>query len=143
MDEIDGEVLAQRTENRVPIQFELRREAGIFTFEGEQDGREAWGDFTWTGSADFLRQMSRRGFDDLTKHEQFSMTMFDVSTEFLDGMDGRVARITNTQSAFGAQLDSLADMVSFGVAPALVVFRDPDAAVKSLLAMYVIKAVWT
>jgi CDP-diacylglycerol--serine O-phosphatidyltransferase len=42
--------------------------------------------------------------------------------QFLDGMDGRVARITNTQSAFGAQLDSLADMVSFGVAPALVVF---------------------
>lgn len=41
---------------------------------------------------------------------------------FLDGMDGRVARLTNTQSAFGEQYDSLADMVSFGVAPALVVF---------------------
>lgn len=41
---------------------------------------------------------------------------------FLDGMDGRVARMTNTQSAFGEQYDSLADMVSFGVAPALVVF---------------------
>src|SRR5690606_39987993 len=40
----------------------------------------------------------------------------------LDGMDGRVARVTNTQSAFGEQYDSLADMVSFGVAPALVVF---------------------
>mgnify|MGYP000265313401 CR=1 FL=1 len=40
----------------------------------------------------------------------------------LDGLDGRVARMTNTQSAFGAQLDSLSDMVSFGVAPALVVF---------------------
>lgn len=40
----------------------------------------------------------------------------------LDGLDGRVARLTNTQSAFGAQLDSLSDMVSFGVAPALVVF---------------------
>lgn len=40
----------------------------------------------------------------------------------LDGMDGRVARLTNTQSAFGEQYDSLADMVSFGVAPALVVF---------------------
>ena len=37
----------------------------------------------------------------------------------LDGMDGRVARWTNSQSAFGEQLDSLADMVSFGVAPAL------------------------
>lgn len=39
-----------------------------------------------------------------------------------DGMDGRVARLTNTQSAFGAEYDSLSDMVSFGVAPALVVF---------------------
>ncbi len=40
----------------------------------------------------------------------------------LDGLDGRVARMTNTQSEFGAQYDSLADMVSFGVAPALVAF---------------------
>ncbi len=40
----------------------------------------------------------------------------------LDGMDGRVARLTNTQSAFGEQYDSLADVVSFGVAPALVMF---------------------
>ena len=40
----------------------------------------------------------------------------------LDGVDGRVARMTNTQSAFGAEYDSLADMVSFGVAPALVAF---------------------
>jgi len=40
----------------------------------------------------------------------------------LDGLDGRVARLTNTQSAFGAQFDSLSDMVSFGVAPALIIF---------------------
>ncbi|SDT87183.1 CDP-diacylglycerol--serine O-phosphatidyltransferase [Halopseudomonas salegens] len=40
----------------------------------------------------------------------------------LDGLDGRVARLTNTQSAFGAEFDSLSDMVAFGVAPALVVF---------------------
>jgi CDP-diacylglycerol--serine O-phosphatidyltransferase len=40
----------------------------------------------------------------------------------LDGLDGRVARLTNTQSAFGAEYDSLADMVSFGVAPALVIY---------------------
>ena len=39
---------------------------------------------------------------------------------FLDGMDGRVARMTNSTSDFGAQLDSLADVVTFGVAPALV-----------------------
>ena len=41
----------------------------------------------------------------------------------LDGMDGRVARITNTQSAFGEQYDSLSDMTSFGVAPALVMYE--------------------
>lgn len=40
-----------------------------------------------------------------------------------DGMDGRVARMTNTQSKFGAEYDSLSDMVSFGVAPALVAFN--------------------
>jgi CDP-diacylglycerol--serine O-phosphatidyltransferase len=40
----------------------------------------------------------------------------------LDGVDGRVARLTKTQSAFGAEYDSLSDMVSFGLAPALVVF---------------------
>jgi CDP-diacylglycerol---serine O-phosphatidyltransferase len=40
-----------------------------------------------------------------------------------DGLDGRVARLTHTQSAFGAEYDSLSDMVSFGVAPALVVFE--------------------
>ncbi|GHC36915.1 CDP-diacylglycerol--serine O-phosphatidyltransferase [Aidingimonas halophila] len=40
----------------------------------------------------------------------------------LDGLDGRVARLTNTQSAFGAEYDSLSDMLSFGVAPALVAF---------------------
>jgi len=41
----------------------------------------------------------------------------------MDGIDGRVARMTNTQSAFGAEYDSMADMVSFGVAPALVMFH--------------------
>lgn len=40
----------------------------------------------------------------------------------LDGLDGRVARLTNTQSKFGAEYDSLADMVAFGVAPGLVAF---------------------
>ncbi|MGL4605650.1 MAG: CDP-diacylglycerol--serine O-phosphatidyltransferase [Iodobacter sp.] len=41
----------------------------------------------------------------------------------LDGLDGRVARLTHTQSEFGAQFDSLSDMVSFGVAPALVAYE--------------------
>jgi len=41
----------------------------------------------------------------------------------LDGLDGRVARMTKTQSAFGAEYDSLSDMVSFGAAPALVIYE--------------------
>lgn len=40
----------------------------------------------------------------------------------LDGIDGRVARLTNTESDFGAEYDSLADMVSFGLAPALIIY---------------------
>lgn len=54
---------------------------------------------------------------------------FDLATVgifaamFLDSMDGRVARMTNTQSAFGEQMDSLSDMVSFGAAPALVAYE--------------------
>jgi CDP-diacylglycerol--serine O-phosphatidyltransferase len=41
----------------------------------------------------------------------------------LDGLDGRVARLTRTQSAFGAEYDSLSDMVSFGAAPSLVMYE--------------------
>ena len=40
----------------------------------------------------------------------------------MDGMDGRIARLTKTQSSFGEQYDSMADMVSFGMAPALVMY---------------------
>ncbi|MFZ9035701.1 MAG: CDP-diacylglycerol--serine O-phosphatidyltransferase, partial [Francisellaceae bacterium] len=40
----------------------------------------------------------------------------------MDSLDGRIARLTNTQSAFGAEYDSLADIVSFGVAPALIIY---------------------
>lgn len=50
--------------------------------------------------------------------EHAAMAIF-ISMVF-DGLDGRVARMTNTQSAFGAQYDSLADCISFGAAPALV-----------------------
>lgn len=41
----------------------------------------------------------------------------------LDSLDGRIARMTNSQSAFGAQMDSLCDMVSFGAAPALIMYQ--------------------
>lgn len=46
-----------------------------------------------------------------------------VLAMFFDTIDGRVARLTHTQSAFGVQIDSLADVVSFGAAPALLVHR--------------------
>lgn len=41
----------------------------------------------------------------------------------MDGLDGRMARMTNTQSDFGAEYDSMADMVSFGIAPSLVIYN--------------------
>ncbi len=46
-----------------------------------------------------------------------------VVAGLLDGLDGRVARLTNTQSDFGEQYDSLADLISFGLAPALLAFN--------------------
>ncbi len=55
-----------------------------------------------------------------SKYEQAAVAIFIAMV--LDGLDGRVARMTNTQSTFGAEYDSLSDMVSFGVAPALIVY---------------------
>jgi CDP-diacylglycerol---serine O-phosphatidyltransferase len=52
-----------------------------------------------------------------------SAAMLVFLAAILDGLDGRVARMTGTSSAFGEQLDSLADVVSFGVAPAVLVYR--------------------
>lgn len=54
------------------------------------------------------------------KYELAAIAIFIAMV--LDGLDGRVARMTNTQSAFGAEYDSLSDMVSFGVAPALIIY---------------------
>ena len=54
------------------------------------------------------------------KFEQSAIAIFIAMV--MDGLDGRVARMTNTQSAFGAEYDSLSDMVSFGVAPALIMY---------------------
>src|SRR3954464_11898445 len=60
---------------------------------------------------------------------QAMMGRFEVSAVaiycamVLDGMDGRIARWTRTQSEFGAEYDSLSDMVSFGAAPALVMYE--------------------
>ena len=56
-----------------------------------------------------------------SKFEHAAVAIFIAMV--LDGLDGRVARLTHTQSEFGAEYDSLSDMVSFGVAPALVVYE--------------------
>src|SRR5262249_42861295 len=56
--------------------------------------------------------------------EDFSKSaLLLVFALFCDMLDGRVARLTKTQSAFGLQIDSLADVVSFGVAPAILVYK--------------------
>ncbi len=55
------------------------------------------------------------------RFEQAAVAIFVAMV--LDGLDGRVARLTRTQSAFGAEYDSLSDMVSFGAAPALVMYE--------------------
>ncbi|WP_280155595.1 CDP-diacylglycerol--serine O-phosphatidyltransferase [Piscinibacter sp. XHJ-5] len=55
---------------------------------------------------------------------QFQLAAYGIFiAAVLDSLDGRVARMTNTQSAFGEQMDSLSDMVSFGAAPALIVYE--------------------
>ena len=62
------------------------------------------------------------------RYEEAAIAVFVAGV--LDGIDGRVARLTNTQSAFGVQYDSLADLVSFGLAPALVMYMWSLAALK-------------
>src|SRR5512140_3450071 len=56
-----------------------------------------------------------------TRFDQAAVAIFIAMV--LDSLDGRVARLTRTQSAFGAEYDSLSDMVSFGAAPALVMYE--------------------
>jgi CDP-diacylglycerol--serine O-phosphatidyltransferase len=59
----------------------------------------------------------------LSFNQQFITASISIFIAMIfDALDGRVARMTNTQSAFGEQYDSMADMVSFGVAPALLIF---------------------
>jgi len=55
------------------------------------------------------------------KYESAAVAIFIAM--IMDGLDGRVARLTNTQTDFGAEYDSLADMVSFGLAPSLVMYQ--------------------
>jgi CDP-diacylglycerol--serine O-phosphatidyltransferase len=55
--------------------------------------------------------------------DYYRASILIIFAMFFDMLDGRVARLTKTQSAFGLQLDSLADVLSFGVAPALLVYK--------------------
>jgi CDP-diacylglycerol--serine O-phosphatidyltransferase len=55
------------------------------------------------------------------RYEAAALAIF--AAMLLDGFDGRIARMTNTQTDFGAEFDSLSDMVAFGVAPALVAYE--------------------
>lgn len=60
----------------------------------------------------------------MAMNERFDLaTMGIFAAMVLDGLDGRIARLTNTQSEFGEQMDSLSDMVAFGAAPALVAYE--------------------
>ena len=60
----------------------------------------------------------------MAMNERFDLAAIGVFCAMvLDSLDGRVARMTNTQSAFGEQMDSLSDMVSFGAAPALIAYE--------------------
>jgi len=53
----------------------------------------------------------------------YRASLLIIFAMFFDSLDGRVARMTKTQSAFGLQIDSLADVISFGVAPSLLIYR--------------------
>jgi CDP-diacylglycerol---serine O-phosphatidyltransferase len=60
---------------------------------------------------------------DVSADAFYKAALLIVFAMFFDTIDGRVARLTKTQSAFGVQIDSLADIVSFGVAPAVLIYR--------------------
>ena len=61
--------------------------------------------------------------DNASDDDFYRSAVLLIFAMLFDLLDGRVARMTRTQSAFGLQLDSLADIVSFGVAPALLVYK--------------------
>lgn len=66
--------------------------------------------------------LSTRAEGATANHDFFMAAMAIFFGMFFDGFDGRVARLTKTQSEFGVQLDSLADVVTFGVAPAMLLY---------------------
>jgi len=71
---------------------------------------------TFRGSMDFTLQVA-----DAWQHFELAALYIGISV-FVDGLDGRIARMTNTVSDFGRELDSLADVISFGIAPGVLAF---------------------
>src|SRR5258708_13260360 len=67
---------------------------------------------------DAIRLAARGSADDI-----YRAAVLLIFAMIFDMLDGRVARMTKTQSAFGVQIDSLADVISFGVAPSLLVYQ--------------------
>lgn len=59
---------------------------------------------------------------DASMEDFYRASLLIIFAMFFDAIDGRVARMTHTQSAFGVEIDSLADVVSFGVAPAILIY---------------------
>jgi len=71
---------------------------------------------TFRGSMDFAQQVP-----DAWRHFELAAIYIGISV-FVDGLDGRIARMTNTVSDFGREMDSLADVISFGIAPGILAF---------------------
>lgn len=100
----DGEESARTTEGIVP----RKRRKGIYILPNLFTLAALFGGF-------YAIVMAMNG-----RFDQAAIGIFAAMV--LDSLDGRVARMTNTQSAFGEQMDSLSDMVSFGAAPALIAY---------------------
>src|SRR5947199_3368470 len=72
---------------------------------------------------DAIRIVSTAASPSVDPKPYFLAALLLVFAMFFDTVDGRVARLTKTQSAFGVQFDSLADVMSFGIAPAILAYR--------------------
>jgi len=70
-----------------------------------------------------IRRLSEAAPPAVQPQPYYQAALLLVFAMFFDTIDGRVARLTRTQSAFGVQIDSLADVVSFGVAPSILLYR--------------------
>jgi CDP-diacylglycerol--serine O-phosphatidyltransferase len=72
---------------------------------------------------DSIRLSSAAAFGTAGDDDYYRASLLLVYALFFDMLDGRVARLTKTQSAFGLQIDSLADVISFGIGPAILVYK--------------------